>query len=223
MTLFFLVVGLEARREFDLGDLRDRRRFCCRCAAGSVGMVVPVAIYLRVQPGGPRAHGWGVGDVHRHRPRARPARAPRAATCPTGPRLPAHRVRRRRPRGPARDRGRCTPNARGRPLLMAVGVFGAAARLQRSASSRGSPSPRRWCGSLLCETGVDPVVTGLAIGLTASAYTPARGEPRRAPAGCSAFREQPTAELARTASVGLTRRCRPTSGCSSSTTRGPAT
>ena len=27
MTLFFLVVGLEARREFDLGDLRDRRRF----------------------------------------------------------------------------------------------------------------------------------------------------------------------------------------------------
>lgn len=27
MTLFFLVVGLETRREFDLGDLRDRRRF----------------------------------------------------------------------------------------------------------------------------------------------------------------------------------------------------
>ena len=27
MTLLFLVVGLEARREFDLGDLRERRRF----------------------------------------------------------------------------------------------------------------------------------------------------------------------------------------------------
>ena len=26
MTFFFLVVGLEARREFDLGELRDRRR-----------------------------------------------------------------------------------------------------------------------------------------------------------------------------------------------------
>jgi len=30
MTLFFLVVGLEARREFDLGDLRERRRFLPR-------------------------------------------------------------------------------------------------------------------------------------------------------------------------------------------------
>ena len=35
MTLFFLVVGLEARREFDLGDLRDRRRFVLPLAAGA--------------------------------------------------------------------------------------------------------------------------------------------------------------------------------------------
>ena len=34
MTLFFLVVGLEARREFDLGDLRDRRRFLLPALAG---------------------------------------------------------------------------------------------------------------------------------------------------------------------------------------------
>src|SRR5437868_8049904 len=27
MTFFFFVVGLEARREFDLGELRERRRF----------------------------------------------------------------------------------------------------------------------------------------------------------------------------------------------------
>jgi Na+/H+ antiporter NhaA len=46
MTFFFLVVGLEARREFDLGDLRERRRFVLPFAAGLAGMAVPVGIYL---------------------------------------------------------------------------------------------------------------------------------------------------------------------------------
>jgi Na+/H+ antiporter NhaA len=31
MTFFFFVVGLEARREFDLGELRQRRRVALRC------------------------------------------------------------------------------------------------------------------------------------------------------------------------------------------------
>ena len=60
MTLFFLVVGLEARREFDLGDLRDRSRFVLPCAAGLAGMVIPVLIYLAVNHGRTSAHGWGV-------------------------------------------------------------------------------------------------------------------------------------------------------------------
>src|SRR5437016_5190112 len=46
MTLFFLVVGLEARREFDLGDLRDRTRFVLPMLAGVAGMIAPVLIYL---------------------------------------------------------------------------------------------------------------------------------------------------------------------------------
>src|SRR5882757_10049264 len=40
MTLFFLVVGLEARREFDLGDLRERRRLILPAAVGLAGMAV---------------------------------------------------------------------------------------------------------------------------------------------------------------------------------------
>ena len=52
MALFFLVVGLEARREFDLGDLRERRRLLLPIATGFVAMVIPVGIYLAVNAGG---------------------------------------------------------------------------------------------------------------------------------------------------------------------------
>ena len=59
MTFFFFVVGLEARREFDLGDLRERRRFALPLAAGLGGMLVPVRVYLAVNAGGTASHAWG--------------------------------------------------------------------------------------------------------------------------------------------------------------------
>ena len=59
MTFFFFVVGLEARREFDMGELRERRRFAIPLFAGLGGMVVPVAIFLAFNAGRPSAHGWG--------------------------------------------------------------------------------------------------------------------------------------------------------------------
>src|SRR5690242_7318166 len=51
MTLFFFVVGLEARREFDLGDLRERRQVVLPIVAGVAGMVLPVLCYLAVNVG----------------------------------------------------------------------------------------------------------------------------------------------------------------------------
>src|ERR1700728_1958634 len=59
MTFFFLVVGLEARREFDMGELRERRRLTLPLVVGLGGMIVPVAIYLAANAGGPGARGWG--------------------------------------------------------------------------------------------------------------------------------------------------------------------
>ena len=46
MAFFFLVAGLEARREFDLGELRERRRLALPLVVALGGMVAPIAIYL---------------------------------------------------------------------------------------------------------------------------------------------------------------------------------
>jgi Na+/H+ antiporter NhaA len=59
MTFFFLVVALEARREFDLGELRDRRRLALPAAAALGGMLVPVGIYLAINGGRGSSGGWG--------------------------------------------------------------------------------------------------------------------------------------------------------------------
>jgi Na+/H+ antiporter NhaA len=46
MAFFFFVVGLEARREFDLGELRERRRFALPLLAGLGGAAAAVGIFL---------------------------------------------------------------------------------------------------------------------------------------------------------------------------------
>src|SRR5213076_742437 len=60
MTFFFFVVGLEARREFDLGELRERRRMTLPLLAGLGGLALPVVVFLAVNSGRPSAHGWGI-------------------------------------------------------------------------------------------------------------------------------------------------------------------
>src|SRR6476620_8935870 len=59
MTFFFLVVGLEAKRELDLGELRDRKRLALPVVAALGGMIVPIAIYLAFNAGGSGRDGWG--------------------------------------------------------------------------------------------------------------------------------------------------------------------
>src|SRR5436305_4716974 len=53
------------------------------------------------------------------------------------------------------------------------------------------------------KSGIDPVVTGLAVGLVTSAYTPVRPELERVTELLRSFREQPTPELARSAQLGV--------------------
>lgn len=60
MSLFFLVVGLEIKREFLTGELRDRRAAALPVVAALGGMVVPALIYLALNAGGEGAKGWGI-------------------------------------------------------------------------------------------------------------------------------------------------------------------
>jgi NhaA family Na+:H+ antiporter len=60
MTVFFLVVGLEIKREIVEGTLADWQRAALPIVAAIGGMVVPAAIYLAINPSGPTQEGWGV-------------------------------------------------------------------------------------------------------------------------------------------------------------------
>src|SRR5437773_8203277 len=59
MTFFFLVVGLEAKRELDIGQLRERRRLAALSVMSVAAMASAVGIYLAFNAGGEGAHGWG--------------------------------------------------------------------------------------------------------------------------------------------------------------------
>jgi NhaA family Na+:H+ antiporter len=60
MVAFFLVVGLEIRREVAGGELRSWRRASVPVAAALAGMVVPAAIYAAVLRGRVGSRGWGI-------------------------------------------------------------------------------------------------------------------------------------------------------------------
>ena len=60
LTIFFLVVGLEIKREFTVGRLASRRAAALPVAAAVGGMLLPALIYLVVAPSGPLAHGWAI-------------------------------------------------------------------------------------------------------------------------------------------------------------------
>jgi NhaA family Na+:H+ antiporter len=60
MALFFFVLGLEIKQELVSGQLASARAAAVPALGALGGMVVPAAIYLAVNHGGPGAGGWGI-------------------------------------------------------------------------------------------------------------------------------------------------------------------
>ena len=60
MAAFFLLVGLEIKRELLVGELASPRRAALPIAAAVGGAAVPALLYLLVNAGGAGARGWGI-------------------------------------------------------------------------------------------------------------------------------------------------------------------
>ena len=207
MTLFFLVVGLEAKRELDLGELRERSRIAVPVLAALGGMICAGGLYLLLNVGGDGAAGWGA-----------------AVSTDTALALGVLSVV---------TRGRATrlrvflltmvviddlvallvialgytEEVDAVALLVAIALFAGLYGLRwTSASWRGPVALALGVGVWIAmfESGVDAVIAGLAIGLVTSAYAPARDDLQRSTELARSFREQPTPELAYSAVQSLT-------------------
>ena len=206
MTSFFFVVGLEARREFDMGELRERRRVALPVLAGLGGMVVPIAIYLAANAGRSSAHGWGTAM-------STDTAFALGMLALVGPRFPdrlrafmltvavVDDVASLVVIGAAYSNG-LAPAA----LTVAFGIFGVMLLIRAAGIRYGVIYALLGVAAWVAvfKSGVDPVVVGLAMGLLTYAYPAHRADLERASDLFRDFREQPTPELARTASVGLT-------------------
>ena len=205
MTFFFLVIGLEARREFDMGELRERRRMAVPLLAGLGGMVVPVVIFLAVNAGQTSAHGWGtamstdtafaLGMLALVGPKNADRLRSYLLTFAVVDDLTAivvialvysHHI--------------------DVPALLAGLTALGAVFLARTAGLRqgvvyAGLGVAAWAAFF--KSGVDPAVTGLVIGLLTPAYPAARSDLEQATARVVRFREQPTPEMARAASISL--------------------
>jgi len=201
MALFFLVVGLEARREFDMGELRVRSRLALPLLAGLGGMIVPIGIYLIANAGRPSATAWGMSM-------STDTAFALGALALVGRRLP-DRVRTYLLTFSVVDdlagiavialvySGRVRVAA----LLTGLGFLAVVLVIRARGVRYGLPyllvGIAAWVAFF--SSGVDPVVVGLVMGLLTYAYPARREELEQASAAFRLFREQPTAELAASA------------------------
>ena len=205
MTFFFFVVGLEARREFDLGELRERRRFALPLLAGLGGAAVAIGIYFAINAGKTSAHGWGTAM-------STDTAFALGMLALVGPRFP--------------DRLRAfmltvlvvddvvalviigvaySSSIDWTRIGVAVALYAGFYVLHRFHVRFGlaylALGVCAWLA--LVKSGVEPVVIGLAAGVLPYAYPAQRSSLERATERFREFREQPTAELARSAATEL--------------------
>jgi len=201
MTFFFLVIGLEARREFDVGDLRERGRATLPLLAGIGGLTVPVLIYLAFNAGGSAASGWGAA-MSTDTAFALGVLALVGRSCPDRLRVFMLTVVVVDDLVALLVIGIAYSHDVVYGYLAVAAVLLLVVLVLRSLELRNGPlyaaiGAAMWL--TVYESGVEPVVVGLVMGLLTYAYPATRLDLERATNLFRSFREQPTPELARTA------------------------
>lgn len=201
MAFFFFVVGLEIRREFDMGELRERRRVATPVLAAMGGMAVPALIYLAINAGAPSARGWGIAMgtdtafalgiltlVGGATPRVRSFLLTLVIVDDIVALLVIALA--------------YTADLSYTALATAIGLYGVVLVMKRAGVRHGVPyflvGLAMWLATLA--SGVHATIAGVAVGLLAGAYAPSRDELSRAGAVWRLFREEPTPGYARTVS-----------------------
>jgi Na+/H+ antiporter NhaA len=211
MTLFFFVIGLEIRRELDMGDLRDRRRVAVPVLAAIGGMAAPALIYLAFNAGTGAAHGWGT-VMATDTAFALGVLALVGGRCSLRVRVFVLTL------VVVDDVGALTVIALAYtedlspvPLLVAAALFAVVIAMRWFGVRRGPPylllGVALWLA--LLGSGVNPTLAGVAMGLLATAHPPSRTDLQQAASLWRSFREQPTYGFARSASRGLNRAISP--------------
>jgi Na+/H+ antiporter NhaA len=205
MTFFFLVMGLEARREFDLGELRERRRLILPVAAALGGMVIPIAIYLGFNAGATSAHGWGaamstdtafaLGMLALVGRRFPSSLRTFILTVAVADDLVAFAVI-------AIVYSKAISVV---PLVIGIAVLGLVivVRVRRIRNGIVYAILALVAWVAFQKSGVNPVIVGVVIGLVAIAYPASRADLERATDLFRLFREQPTPEYAQTVREGV--------------------
>jgi Na+/H+ antiporter NhaA len=205
MTFFFFVVGLEARREFDLGEFRERRRLAVPLLAGLGAMVISVLIFILINLGHDSVHAWGTAM-------STDTALALGVLALVGRRLPSAVRIFVLTMTVADDFVALLVIAlyysgtlQLRPLLVALAIFAVVLVVRALKVNVGLVYflLAVACWIALLESGVDPIVLGLAMGLLTYAYPAPREHLERATDLFRAFREQPTPELARSARLGV--------------------
>jgi len=202
MALFFFVAGLEIRREFDMGELRERRRVATPVIAAVGGMAVPALIYLAFNAGEPAARGWGIamgtdtafalGILTLVGGRWTPLTRTFLLTLVIVDDIVALTV----------IALAYTTDVSFAALAIAIGIFALILAMRRLGVRHGVAyflaGAGLWLAVLL--SGIHATIAGVAVGLLAYAYPPTRAELEQAGARWRLFREEPTAEYAQSAS-----------------------